>query len=431
MLATSVVGRFSQGMTGLALMMLTTERSTYAVASVVSTAAAVGGFVAGPVLSRLADRYGRRRVLVITAVLYASTMGVLAAVPPQPLVLTALSLVAGLCTPPMTAAVRAALPVFVGQERRRSAFALESTAQELIFVLGPPATALCASLGGPPLAVATCGLLVLVGTLGYTRGPYVEVRAPHAPETSTGGGHVLRTPGMGRVLVTAGLVFASLSGQTLGVVAMVDSQHVSPRAGLVLACGSLGSLVGGLAYGALRGRPIRFRHLSLALSAGLVALAFAPDTRALVVLVFLWGLTVAPTISCLLEWLSSLAPPESATEAFGWLSSALIVGNSLGSLLGGVLITTYDARAPIAMAAGFALLAALVSEEWQARTPIVAARGLALLAGRVRQLLPRFRRRAAVASDGTMPSRTDQSPTPPADAASSRTNPCSERQDHP
>jgi predicted MFS family arabinose efflux permease len=300
-------------------------------------------------------------VLIITAALYASTMGVLAAVPPRPLILAVLSLVAGLCTPPMTAAVRAALPLVVGPEQRRSAFALESTAQELIFVLGPPATALCAALGGPHVAVAICGVLVLVGTLGYARDPKADIRAANDGRSSTDG-RLLRAPGISRVLVTAGLVFASLAGETLGVVAMVNGQHASPKAGVVLACGSLGSLVGGLTYGSLRGRPIRFRYLSLALAAGLGAVALAPNTDVLAVLVFLWGLTVAPTLSCLLEQLSSLAPPESATEAFGWMNSSVIVGNSMGSLLGGILATAYDARASIVMAGWFALLAALVSE---------------------------------------------------------------------
>lgn len=363
MLTTSVIGRFNQGMTGLALMMLTTEHSSYAVASMVATAGAMGGFVSGPVLSRLADRRGRRRVLVITAVLYALVMGALAASPPRPLLLSALALAAGLCSPPMTAAVRAALPTLVGPERRRSAFALESTAQELVFVLGPPATAVLAALGGPPLAVASCGLLVLVGTLGYARDPNADVQEPNAGQPGKGG-RVLRVAGIPRVLVTGSLLFASLGGEALGVVAMAGRQHASPEAGIVLACGSLGSLVGGLTYGALRGRTVRFRHLLLALAGGLVAVSFASGTGVLAFLVFLWGLTVAPAISCLLEALSVLAPPESVTEAFGWMNSALLVGNSLGSLLGGVLVTACNARASIVMAAGCALLAALISQPW-------------------------------------------------------------------
>ncbi|MGH8890751.1 MAG: MFS transporter, partial [Acidothermaceae bacterium] len=74
LLATSVVGRFNQGMTGLALLLLVTQHSTYAVAGAVSASYLVGGCAAGPVLSRLADARGRRRVLAVTSVLFALAM---------------------------------------------------------------------------------------------------------------------------------------------------------------------------------------------------------------------------------------------------------------------------------------------------------------------------------------------------------------------
>jgi len=141
LLATSVVGRSNQGMTGLALLLLVTQRSTYAVAGAVSASYLVGGCLAGPVLSRLADAHGRRRVLAVTSVLFALAMGALALAPARPGLLGGFALLSGLCTPPMTASIRAVLPALVPASQRRSVFALESTVQELIFVLGPPATA--------------------------------------------------------------------------------------------------------------------------------------------------------------------------------------------------------------------------------------------------------------------------------------------------
>ncbi|MEU9456658.1 MFS transporter [Streptomyces sp. NPDC048277] len=360
LLATSVIGRFHQGMTGLALMMLTTRHSSYAVYSVVSAAAVIGTFVAGPLLSRLADTHGRRPVLAVTAVLYALVMGALTVVPPRPVLLVALALLSGLCTPPLTAAVRAALPTLVRPEQRRTFFALEATAQEVIFIAGPVMVSTCAVFGGPRLAMGACAGFVLAGTLAYTYDGNVEAgRAPEARSTS---GRLLQAPGVLRLLVTGVLLTVALAGQVIGVVAMVSGRHASSESGFVLAVGSLGSLVGGLVHGASSRRPARLRHLMLFLAAGLAVLPLAPGPGVLTVLLFFWGTTVAPVMSALFARLSARAPAGSAAEAFGWMGSMFAVGNVLGSALGGVLISVLGARAPVVMACGLAVLAALVCE---------------------------------------------------------------------
>jgi predicted MFS family arabinose efflux permease len=65
------------------------------------------------------------------------------------------------------------------------------------------------------------------------------------------------------------------------------------------------------------------------------------------------------------ERLSSVASSESATEAFGWMSSGFAVGNALGTALGGLLVTVYGVRAPIVAACAVLILAALICEPWR------------------------------------------------------------------
>ncbi|OLT30803.1 MFS transporter [Actinomadura sp. CNU-125] len=362
LITTSIVGRFNQGMTGLAVLMLTTEHQSYAVYSAVSAAGVLGGCISGPLLSRLADVHGHRRVLSLTAILHALAMGSLALAPPEPLLLTTFSLLAGLCTPPMTASVRAVLPALAGPGRRRSVFALESTLQELIFVAGPPTTAVFAALGGPRLAVVACAVLVLIGTLGYVRDRNVDTREQvNAPAK---GGRVLRSPGVPRLLVAGTLLVGALGGEVVGVVAMVSGPQASANAGFVLACGSLGSLVGGFVYGSRTRHRAQLRHLMLLVAGGLAMLLLAPNPGVLTALLFCWGLTVAPAMSRLFERLSSVAPHESTTVAFGWMSSAFAVGSAAGSALSGILVTAYGGRAPIVAACCLAALAALLCEPW-------------------------------------------------------------------
>ncbi|MBX6371696.1 MAG: MFS transporter [Acidothermus sp.] len=363
LLGTSILGRFNQGMTGLALLLLVTQHSTYAVAGVVSACYLAGAFVAGPMLTRLADRRGRRPVLAVSAVAFAVAMAVLATIPARPILLCVVAAIAGLSVPPVTASVRAVLPAIVGAEQRRSVFALESTLQELIFILGPPTTALLAALGGPRLAVAAAGALVLIGTLGFIRDPQVEA-GRHTGQAHHG--HVLKVPGIPGVVAAGTAIVAAFSAETVGVVELVSGRHASSGSAFVLAATSLGSAIGGLVYGSRNRHRAELRHLLVFVAAGLAVVLTAPNRPVLVVLLFCWGLTIAPALSRLFERLAALAPPAVRTEAFGWMGSGLTVGSALGSALGGFAVTLAGGRAAIGMAVLFIALAALVAEPWPA-----------------------------------------------------------------
>jgi predicted MFS family arabinose efflux permease len=374
LLATSVVGRFNQGMVGLALLLLVTQHSTYAVAGLVSASYLLGGCLAGPVLSRLADARGRRRVLATSATLFALAMGALATVPQRPVLLAVTALFAGLCTPPLTASIRAVLPELVRAEQRRSVFALESTVQELIFVLGPPITAGLAALGGPRVAVAAAGGLALLGTLGFVRDHNADAGRHAGPRPA--GGRVLREPGILGVINAGMALVSAFAAETVGVVALVSGRHASSGAAFTLACVSIGSLCGGLVYGSRQHHRAELRHLLLFVATGLALVLLAPDRVVLTMLLFCWGLTIAPTLSRLFERLSSLAPRASTTEAFGWMGSGLTAGNAIGSAIGGALVTAYGGRAAIAAAVGFVVVAALICEPWPAisRRPFTLSR---------------------------------------------------------
>ncbi len=377
LLGTSIVGRFNQGMTGLALLLLVTHRSTYAAAGVVSASYMVGACAAGPVLSRLADSHGRRRVLGVTAVMFAAAMGALAAAPIRPALMAAFALVAGLCTPPMTASIRAVLPALVPPAQRRSVFALESTVQELIFILGPPTTAVLAATGGPRVAVAAAGGLVLVGTLGFVRdrnadaGREVGHRLP--------AGRVLRSPGILGVIAAGTALVAAFSSETVGVVAQVSGRHATAGAALTLACVSTGSMIGGFIYGSRHRHRAELHHLLTFVACGLAVVLLAPDRLVLSILLFGWGFTISPALSRLFERLASLAPAGSTTEAFGWMGSGLTAGNAIGAALGGFLVTTYGTgRAAIGASVLLIFVSAFVCEPW----PSIARR---IGTGRVRR----------------------------------------------
>ena len=365
LLGTSVLGRANQGITGLALLLLVTQHSTYAVAGAVSAAYMVGGCVAGPVLSRLADSRGRRKVLAVTSVLFAIAMCTLALMPIRPVPLAGVALLAGLCVPPVTASIRAVLPALVPVAQRRSVFALESTVQELIFVLGPPVTAGLAAISGPRLAVASAGVLALLGTLGFVRDRNADAGREDGPRLA--GGRVLRSPGIPGVIGAGTAMVAAFAAETVGVVALVSGRHASSGSAFTLACISIGSLCGGLIYGSRAKHRAELRHMLTLVAFGLAVVLLAPNRWVLTLLLFCWGLTIAPALSRLFERLSSLAPAGASTEAFGWMGSGLTAGNAMGSALGGVLVTADGGRAALGAAVALILVAALVCEPWPAR----------------------------------------------------------------
>ncbi len=78
-----------------------------------------------------------------------------------------IAVLAGLLTPPLTPALRSILPRLVGDELRLTAFALESTIQEVVFVAGPLVAAVTAWLAGPRAALVVAALATVVGVVGY------------------------------------------------------------------------------------------------------------------------------------------------------------------------------------------------------------------------------------------------------------------------
>src|SRR4051794_4760741 len=81
LLTTSLVARMPNGMSSLAILLLVTRHNGYARAGVVTGIYVAAAGLSNLVLSRGADRWGARRVLLPTAVAYAVLMTALAAVP--------------------------------------------------------------------------------------------------------------------------------------------------------------------------------------------------------------------------------------------------------------------------------------------------------------------------------------------------------------
>ena len=344
LLVTSLVARLPQGMSSLAILLLVTRHSGYARAGLVTGLYVAAAGLSNPLLSRAADRFGARAVLVPTAICYAAGCAVLAAVPADAFVAeTVVAAATGLSSPPVVPVVRGLWPRILSADDAQSVYALEATAQELVFITGPALVALIAGLASAPVAILANGAFALVGTLACAASPALSAAA--RPDTGRRRG-LLRGFGLLGYVAAGATITVAFTMTDIAVVAFVSGDRASAGSGVVLAVWSLGSMVGGLWFGArsnASGEAAVARSL-LAMAAGIAVAAAAPGTVGLGVLLFLGGMTIAPGLARLYGRVGAAAPAGASTEAFAWIAVGLLAGSSVGAVLGGVSVESIGPR---------------------------------------------------------------------------------------
>jgi MFS family permease len=375
-LGTSLLARTAYPTAGLALVLLTVERTgSYAAGGLVS-AAWVGGIgLGGLVSSRLLDRGRPRLVLLATAATSALGLLVLALVPTSaPAALAGLTAVAALTAPPVVPAARALWPRLLPDETTRSSmYALEATFQELTFIVGPSLAAVCTALASPALGVGLAGALSLAGTAAFAGSPGLSrLGVPGAAATGPRRLAALAVP-----LAAYGLVIGGLSFGEVATIASAGRSGAPAAAGVLLAVWSGGSLLGGLVAGARpprSGPQRRLLVLLTAVAAGTAALALAPGLVLLGVGLVLTGALVAPAFGAVYKLVEELAPPGAVARTFAALTTAGLAGAAAGAAVAGAVV---DAAGPGAafLAGGVtpALAAVLVAVGPRARDPAALA----------------------------------------------------------
>ena len=127
------------------------------------------------------------------------------------------------------------------------------------------------------------------------------------------------------------------------------SGHGAPAwAGVILSVWAAASAVGGLLYGSRAWRtPLGsvYVRLALVLPLGFLPALLAGSVATMALLIIPAGLLIAPLGAAGNQLVSDLAPPGAVTEAYAWPVTALILGFSVGTSLGGTIVETLDWRA--------------------------------------------------------------------------------------
>ena len=375
-----IIGRMPMSMYGLGtVLLISAGTGRYGLAGSVSASGAVGLAICAPQLGRLVDRLGQHRVLIPVCVTFTlSVAGLVAAVtlraPDWTLFLCG---IAGGATMPQTGPMARARWSFLlaDSPRLHTAFSVESVADELCFVFGPAAVTLLATQVHPAAGVGCAAGCALAGSLWFasqrsTEPPVVTAATRHgasgpASRRPTAGGRrsQLAAPGL-VVLVPAylflGAMFVSVD---LSTVAFATSFGHKPLAGFILGCYALGSGTGGLWYGSRTWRAPAWRRLAVTLPltvAGVCTFWAMPNLLVLTLVIFLCGMTIAPTLIAGYSLLESTARPGRAIEAMSWLSTGIGVGVAGGSTAAGFILDAFGARWGYAFSAASGVTAALI-----------------------------------------------------------------------
>ena len=184
-------------------------------------------------------------------------------------------------------------------------------------------------------------MAVLISTSVCITGTTLFVASPGARGRGVRAMHGRRPQVLAIAELRAMLAPIFLNGLAIGAIsvglpALALHAGSRPASGVLLAVWSLGSVTGGLWYGARSWRaPLRRRYPLLLLS-GVVCTAPLIVARTIpegIVGALVAGLTLAPVFSCQYALVGRAVPDGVETEAFTWVSSALIGGLAAEQLL--------------------------------------------------------------------------------------------------
>jgi MFS family permease len=353
-----LLARFAFGMQTITFAIhLQNKYQNYTVAGLAIGASTLGGALAGPVLGRWMAVVGIKPVVVVTSFL-ASICFLLVGFAPvsEPLVI-GISLVLGMVLPPIQPAARTVYPTLVTSEAQRNTlYSVDAILQEVIWILGPVLATVLIATTNTLVPIVAMAAVQLIGGLWF--GLLKQVREAPIPRSKKRLGSVLRSR-LVRVLIIINLLFVgSFSALEIGAVAAVGQAE----AGFVIAMLSIGSVVGGLAFGHRARSPLALsKQLAVVLIGDLLIFFNATDPIWLSICLFISGIGVATAFATMGAVIGKSVKLDESTEVYGWIGSGQNIGYGAGAAVAGLVVDRLNSTTSFGVAAGLDLVALLVA----------------------------------------------------------------------
>ncbi|MDT9594600.1 MFS transporter [Nocardioides zeae] len=349
-----LVARIPISTVSLGIVLLVSARSgSYGLAGAVAAAYVLANAALAIVHGRLADRLGQARALAPAITVFglggvAVLASVLADLPTWTTYVAAA--MTGGALPQVGSCVRARWAYALRGDPRsvQTAFAFEAVVDEAVFIVGPIAVTVLATLVHPAAGLVTAVALGVVGTLAFA-----SLRSTQPPVGPVDPAlDARRPPQAWRVVVplTAvcfglGAVFGSAEVAT---VAFAEERGAQAWAGVLLAIWAAGSLGAGVVVGAVSwtvGPATRMRWSALALTLAMAPIIVVDSVPLLGVALLVAGAAISPTLISTMSLVERHSPRERVTEAMAVVHTGMAAGVAPGAALAGLGIDHWGAHA--------------------------------------------------------------------------------------
>ncbi|MDR2987670.1 MAG: MFS transporter [Nocardiopsaceae bacterium] len=339
-------------------------------AAVTFAASVVPDFLGGVFLAGLADRYPRRRVMIVCDVIRL-VLVLAMTVPHVPIALLVVLLFAvTMAGSPFTSARAAIYPDVLSGDLFVLGTAVTLTtyqfAQVLGLALGGAVVSLAGVRGALIVDAATFAISALIARLWVQSRP--AARSADATPSSTGAD----------VLAGIRLVFSDPQLRTPMLLGWLALFYNAPEAiatplaaglgagavgvGLILASLAFGASIGAIVFGRLVSPATRLawmRPLAVASCAALIAFAFQPDFQLALVILFVAGLCDCYQIVAVTLFVRA-TPDNMRSRAFGLAQAGMSLGQGAAMVVAGAAAQHYAPATVVAVAGALGVVAAIV-----------------------------------------------------------------------
>jgi len=346
---TSFIARFPIAMVTLAIVtMISAKREDFTLPATVATIYILANALIAPQLSRLADRYGQSRIALLATFIECGAFIILIAAvhfywPDWTLFAAAIAAGFG---PSFGAFSRARwAKIYSGTPLLRTAFALESLAEEIVFMSGPPIVLLLATGLFPEAGLVAAGVLLIAGAL-----PFSTLKTTEPDLACQGHSHgkpaIFNPPVLflALTLFAFGGIFGVLEVTTLAFTKKFGITHL---AFYPLSAAAIGSFISGIGYGALRWeKPLSRQLLIMTFVLGLTTLPFffVSDIWVLTLMCLVLGVTCSPSLIVAMGLIEELVEKARLTESMTWAVIGANVGLASGIFLAGWMIDHFGTQ---------------------------------------------------------------------------------------
>jgi predicted MFS family arabinose efflux permease len=222
----------------------------------------------------------------------------------------------------------------VGDADRTSAYSLVYLTQQLAILAGPLILAGTVAAASASAALIVVAAVAAAGSLGFAATVAPDGEGAAAPGER--GRSVLRIPAMRLLMATILMLGAAIGALEVAAPTLATDHRAPAAAGLLIACLSVGGVLGATIYGSGRWRAAPGRRLLVLVV--LVTVALAPmivvdDLVAVGALLLLAGIALNPALTTFSLIVDQHVDARAAGEAFGWISTAISSGQGGASAL--------------------------------------------------------------------------------------------------